>query len=476
VSFTPSRQLSAAVVILLAATVLLGTGISTASADGGNPITPGNFTGKAFDQCSAPSQHAMDAWRRHSPYRGVGVYISGASRGCKAQHNLTRRWVRTQLGNGWKLLPIHVGPQAACNHQANPAQHRISANPAHGYARARAQARVEANASVRAARRLGLPRRSTIFYDLEAFSTHSATCRASSLHFLSAWTQRLRAHGYISGVYSSASSGIRLIDRARWAGTRLALPQQIWVADWNGRANTRSSYLHSRSWNSSRVKQYRGDHTERHGGVAIQVDSNYVDLRIDPLRMTTHRKSSHTKSSHNTRHHTHWVYLPGRNTPEAENPVADRLCTTGRINIASYPSTGVFRRVRMHAVLQCVLKQNGLFNDHVDGWWDRRTAYGVHRQQARADRLVRTTVTRADWVSLLVTGHHRRWLVRGVRGADVVRLQRALHAAGVRPVYITGRYDLATVRAVHTYQRRVGIASTGSVGLTTWHYLSRGRL
>jgi peptidoglycan hydrolase-like protein with peptidoglycan-binding domain len=122
-----------------------------------------------------------------------------------------------------------------------------------------------------------------------------------------------------------------------------------------------------------------------------------------------------------------------------------------------------------------VLKQNGLYEPRVNGYWGRHTAYGVHRVQARADRLVRTTMTRGDWVALLVKGHHQTWLKRGVRGADVVRLQRALHAAGVRNVYITGRYDRATARAVRTYQRRVGTRVTGTVGKTTWLYLAKGR-
>ncbi|MFL6025105.1 MAG: glycoside hydrolase domain-containing protein, partial [Marmoricola sp.] len=450
--------------------------------------------------------HAMDAWRS-SPYRGVGVYISGASRACKVQRNLNAAWVRTQLAHGWKLLPIHVGRQAACNHHANLRGHRISANPAHHYGIARTQGRAEANTAVRAAKRLGLPRRSTIFYDLEAFSTSSSACRNSSLQFLAAWTRQLKAHGYVSGVYSSATSGIRLLDRARANGSRLTLPHQIWVADWNGRANTRSSYLRSDSWMNSRVKQYRGGHTERHGGVAINIDSNFVDLRISthtsnakpnrtkPSHTTPNRttpshttKPAHTKPSHTTKPaHTKpiqtakpkpfkTVYLPGRGTPEAANPVVDGRCQTGRINLATYPSTGKGTRAWMHPLLQCLLKQNGLYNSYVDGYWDKRTAYGVHKLQARAGHDVKTKINHADWVSLLIAGNHRSRLVRGVRGADVVRVQRALHAAGLTQLHINGRYDHATAKAVRAYQRRVGVPATGIVGRTTWRYLEHGHV
>src|SRR5262245_38007535 len=80
-----------------------------------NPVTPGSFTGLGFDQCHAPGQSAMDAWLKHSPFRAVGIYISGASRGCRDQPNLTPTWISTQLSKGWRLLPITLGPQAACN-------------------------------------------------------------------------------------------------------------------------------------------------------------------------------------------------------------------------------------------------------------------------------------------------------------------------------------------------------------------------
>ncbi len=78
-------------------------------------MTPGNFRGYGFDQCLAPTQKAMDTWLKHSPFLAVGIYISGASRACRDQPNLTPTWITTQLQNGWRLLPITLGPQAPCN-------------------------------------------------------------------------------------------------------------------------------------------------------------------------------------------------------------------------------------------------------------------------------------------------------------------------------------------------------------------------
>ncbi len=81
--------------VTLAAGVALG---GPARAE--NRVTPGNFTGYGFDQCVAPTQAAMDSWLTSSPYSAVGIYISGDSRGCMDQPNLTPAWVSTQLRNG----------------------------------------------------------------------------------------------------------------------------------------------------------------------------------------------------------------------------------------------------------------------------------------------------------------------------------------------------------------------------------------
>ena len=76
--------------------------------------TPGDFTGHGFDQCLAPTQSAMDTWWKKSPFSAVGIYISGDSRACRSQPNLSPTWVAAQVARGWRLLPIALGPQASC--------------------------------------------------------------------------------------------------------------------------------------------------------------------------------------------------------------------------------------------------------------------------------------------------------------------------------------------------------------------------
>src|SRR3954462_15707501 len=149
----PFRRLAGVAVAVLA--VLAATVGLAMPARAANVVTPGNFTGFGFDQCLAPNQAAMDAWLTGSPYWAVGIYISGDSRGCTSQPNLTPRWVSTQLAKGWRLLPITLGPQASCTTRERYLhQVRISPSRSTAYATARSQGRAEAEKTVRAATRL----------------------------------------------------------------------------------------------------------------------------------------------------------------------------------------------------------------------------------------------------------------------------------------------------------------------------------
>ena len=138
-----------------------------------NKPTPGSFKGYGFDQCLAPTQAKMDAWLESSPFLAVGIYISGNSRACRSQPNLTPTWVSTQLARGWRLLPITLGPQASCSNRYPKYGARIdptiSADATSSYAKARAQGKLEAERAVAAAKAIGIVPASTLFYDLEAF-------------------------------------------------------------------------------------------------------------------------------------------------------------------------------------------------------------------------------------------------------------------------------------------------------------------
>jgi hypothetical protein len=126
---------------------VLAAGLLTAPsapAYAANPVTPGTFKGLGFDQCEAPSQSAMSTWISRSPFRAAGIYISGNSRACRRQTNLTSGWVARQLAAGWHLMPITLGPQASCSTRfpryGASIDPTISASTTNTYATARAQA------------------------------------------------------------------------------------------------------------------------------------------------------------------------------------------------------------------------------------------------------------------------------------------------------------------------------------------------
>jgi hypothetical protein len=223
------------------------------------------FTGLGFDACSAPSARSMSAWKE-SPYRAVGVYIGGENRGC-SQPNLTPEWVAAQTAADWHLIPTYVGLQAPTSACSSCAKLSSSQATAQGVAAA-----IDA---VEAASEVAMGPGSPIYFDMESYSrTSSAT--SATLTFLEAWTEKLHALGYVSGVYSSSASGIA--DLAGQVGTGYELPDHLWIANWNGAQNTSDSVVPSSAWTPhQRIHQYQGGHNESYGGVSINIDNDYVD-------------------------------------------------------------------------------------------------------------------------------------------------------------------------------------------------------
>ena len=426
-----------------------------APAQAANPVTPGNFRGLGFDQCAAPSQAAMSAWVRSSPFRAAGIYISGNSRACRTQTNLTSTWVTNQLAAGWHLLPITLGPQASCSTRyprygwsIDP---KISPTTTNNYAAARGQGTLEAQRAVAAAKALGIVPGSTLFYDMESWNTSSsAACNWSTLWFLSSWSQELHTLGYASGVYSSASSGIKTLDNARVRpGNKAVLPDQIWIADWNKQANTYSSYIRSDGWLPyRRAHQYQGGHNETWGGVRINIDRDYLDLRTPALPRTATSGSTST---------------------------ADPKCTAATINRPTYRRTGPHRGAASYVALQCLLKQRRLYTGAVTGQWSPMTTQALRGYQHAIGHPVRSFFTRSDWVSLLTAGNSGRTLRTGSTGADVIRVQRAINAASASQLTPNGVYGASTAAAVSAYQKRVGISPTGVVASLTWGAMKAGR-
>ena len=224
------------------------------------------FTGYGFDACTAPSTASLNAWTA-SPYRALGIYLGGVNRAC-ADGNLSASWVTTTLASGWALLPLYVGLQAPC--VSATGLQRISSTPA----TAASQGAAAADDAAAKASGFGLPAGSPIYFDMEGYRIGVATCTKAVQSFVSAWVNELRADGFVAGVYGSAASTVKDVSTLG-----AATPDAIWIANWNGVEGVFGDpYVSDSIWaNHQRVHQYRGGHKEIWGGVAINIDNNYVD-------------------------------------------------------------------------------------------------------------------------------------------------------------------------------------------------------
>ena len=287
--------------------------------------------------------------------------------------------------------------------------------------------------------------------DLEGFDHNNTACRESALSFLSGWTQKLHALDYVSGVYSSVSSGIKALDDARVnRPDRFVLPDAIWLARWDGVANTSSSYIREDGWRpGGRVKQYRGGHDETWGGVRINIDSNFLDLG----------KGSTAR-------------------PQGE------MCGGTRVNWPSYEMLRPPRETKNGTVrpdpekvaaLQCLLKQRGYFDTAITGTYGGRVVNATKAWQRDHGFAEKDLWARTHWMSLLAAGS-KTTTKYGSSGDAVRRLQRSLNAASPKAkVVVTGVYGAAVEKAVKDWQKRVGMSASGVVNAATWRKLQAGK-
>ncbi len=252
---------------LLAGCAVIG-GASFSFAVGADAGTGAHtYRGYAFDACSAPSVRALRAWSA-SPFRALNIYIGGGDRAC-GQPNLSASWVRTVTGMGWRLIPTYVSLQAP-----RPSCPCASMDPS----RANSEGVAAATNAAHAARRLGIGRGNPIYDDMEGYSLTRTNINAV-MAFLEGWTGRLHGLGYVSGVYSSAGSGIA--DLVWRVGRGYIEPNDIWIADWNGHATADDPYVPAADWShNQRIHQYRGQHTDDFGGVRINIDSDFCRAAV----------------------------------------------------------------------------------------------------------------------------------------------------------------------------------------------------
>ncbi|MEV6103236.1 DUF1906 domain-containing protein [Streptomyces sp. NPDC051940] len=227
--------------------------------------------GLAFDTCLTPPLSTMRAWRA-SPYGGRG-------RGCPRQPHLTAGWLRQVHAMGWRVLPVYVGTQSPCVQAPYKRRYRLTGDPVQTGAR-------EGEDAVLRAQRLGMREGSALYLDIESFAPVDGVCGRRTLDFVRAWSAAVRERGWLPGMYSSAESGVAMIEQARRDGVS-GLPEVVWFARWHDRgpALEAEPVLARRAWwPHRRIHQYAGEVTEKYGGVELTVDRNAVDAPVAIVR------------------------------------------------------------------------------------------------------------------------------------------------------------------------------------------------
>ena len=235
-------------------------------------------SGLGFDACTAPSLAALKAWKGRSPYGTVNVYFGGNNRGC-AQPNLTRSWVSGATVAGWKLLPTYFGYQPHCMFGNKPNRYTATNATTRGTS--------DAGDAVTKAKALGLLPGSALYADVEHYDRTNASCRTAVRRYVSAWTKKLHASGYLAGAYVHQDSGLRDLSDS-YNSTTFARPDAVWMARWDGDTSLTGwpTAPNSRWAVHQRVKQYRGDHNETWGGVTLNIDSDSLRAPVASVART----------------------------------------------------------------------------------------------------------------------------------------------------------------------------------------------
>lgn len=259
-----ARLLRAAVLASAAGVAMLTVPAVTSGAVAAavRPVT-GTFHGEGFDECGLPSISDLKAWSA-SPYRALNLYIGGVNEGCP--QTISASWVQQATALGWALIPTYVGLQAP--NPECPCASIIPSKAASEGAAAGAQAVSELKA-------MGVGTGNVVYYDMEGYQTGSPNTPAV-LNFLAAWTKKLHADGYVSGVYAGESSGIP--DLVSKYGTSYAEPDDIWIANWDHKRTVSDPKVPAADWaNHQRLHQYSGGVNKTYGGVTINIDGDFCD-------------------------------------------------------------------------------------------------------------------------------------------------------------------------------------------------------
>ena len=129
---------------------------------------------------------------------------------------------------------------------------------------------------------------------------------------------------------------------------------------------------------------------------------------------------------------------------------------------------------RKAKAMECLLADAG-FRTKVDGAFSAGDAAALAKFRSAIGLSPLRAGGRRAWSALLSRGD-RPELKRGAKGADVVRLQLSLRAAGFSKVPIHGTFGRSTVVVVKAAQARRDLKRTGVATAALWKALQHGRV
>ena len=270
-------------------------------------------------------------------------------------------------------------------------------------------------------------------------STNPTDCRESALAFLAEWTDRLHRLGCVSGVYSSAGSGIEMLDDARVERPGMfTLPDAIWIARWDRGPTPLRRYIRDDGWLPGRADEAvprrarrdlgRGPH--QHRPQLPRPRAGLHRLAREPLRRDPHEL----------------LALPGPRPRHARQAVR---------------------------ALQCLLEERNLYAGQVTGVYDDATVAAAAAWMAGAGFPAPTLVAPRHWVTLLSEGGKP---VVKIGWAGPRRAPSAAQPGGLRregQLTATGIFDAATDAALRAWQK-LGLARSGVAGHSSWRTRWRG--
>jgi hypothetical protein len=127
------------------------------------------------------------------------------------------------------------------------------------------------------------------------------------------------------------------------------------------------------------------------------------------------------------------------------------------------------------AALQGALQARGFYDGAIDGLRGPKTHAGVVRAQRRVGLVADGVIGPMTRRALHLRGFGVRTLRHGSVGADVVALQFSLAWRGFPSGQFDGRFGPRVKRALHRFQRHLGLTGDGIAGPRTFRALRRGR-